>query len=345
MKYITGLPNMLDSKTLSKKLEDVLESGVLTNNGPRVQELEELFEEKFGCPAVAYVNATAGLQALGHFIANKEIDIQSFTFIATATALKDFKLTFVDINDHYQSKVYPNGRQYLLTNLFGSCGSLNENVYYDNAHALGVKYNGKSVAQYGKASVFSLHSTKFLNGIEGGIVACPNDMVEQFKEFRNFGYKINSPKIYTGEIGSYGINAKMSELHATVALHHFNYLEHLIDLNKERYEWYRKWLPESCKLIEYPKEVSPNYSYIVVRVPAALRDKLCDFLYNEGVYVKQYFMPLHLLNSYLSNNHRDLKNTETIAKEVIALPQGIQLKQEKDVVYICKAIRQFFKDN
>ena len=360
MRYLTGLPNILDSKKLSRKLEDVLESGVLTNSGPQVQKLEEKMEQLLKVPCVAFSNATVGLEALCRILKFEDYWVPSFTFMATASApvLAGKSIRFLDL---YKSSdpgyTYlpslcekTNGSGILIANLFGSCipydsilhRNKEQQIIYDNAHALGVKFNGESLATKGLASVYSLHATKFINGIEGGIVACVNPLlVEKLKQYRNFGFSTGPGNRFTGDIESIGSNAKMSELHACTALHNLHYLEFLIDLNMERHSWYKKYLPEQCQLIDYPAYCQSNYSYIVIRVPAFHRDPLSEFLYKEGIYVKHYFKPLHKLPVF--NSNQDLINTEEIAKEVIVLPQGIQLKSEKDVILICDKIKQFFK--
>ena len=40
-------------------------------------------------------------------------------------------------------------------------------VIYDAAHTFGERYKGKSVAEFGDASIFSFHATKVFNSIEG----------------------------------------------------------------------------------------------------------------------------------------------------------------------------------
>ena len=350
MKYVTGRPNLLDTKSLSKKLEQVLGSGILTNNGPKVIELEEEFESLTGVPCVAVANATLGLEALCRIF--KISDVPSFSFVASVSALRQSKdlNVFYDVDDYYQPSLQSIRKKgTILTSLFGSCGNIDEyskictTSIYDNAHGLGVKWNGRYLANYGNASVYSLHATKFINGVEGGLVSCSDlDIIDTLKEYRNFGFMIQSSDIFSGEVSSLGTNAKMSELHATVALHNLHYLDFLIDLNRERYEWYLKWLPAQCELIKYSDiRISPNYSYIIVRVNESVRDKLCEYLYKEGVYVKKYFTPVHKMKTY--SNGQTLPNTEKISKEVIALPQGVQLRREEDVLWICTKIREFFK--
>lgn len=350
MKFITGSPNILDKKNLLKKIGSVIDSGILTNNGPRVKELEEKFECLTGVPGVAVCNATAGLETLielttkTHSLFSTSIEVNSFTFIATVhSILKNPNLSpkFIDVDNFYQAD--PSSNKFIVSNLFGSCGQLKNTGIYDNAHGLGVKYQNKSIAEFGLASVYSLHATKFLNGIEGGIIASKNkDLIQKIKQYRNFGYKNFSPKIFSGEIDSIGTNYKMSELHAVVAAHHIDYIKYLIDLNKERYEWYKEYLPEECKLITYPDAVDSNYSYIVIRVDKSVREHLCQELLDKGIYTRQYFIPAHKTIPYKKFT-KELKNTEVFAEECLCLPQGIQIKSKEDVIFICQNIRNILR--
>lgn len=354
MKFTTGKPNIIDRPGLLKKLDKILDRGILTNNGPVVKELEDRFETLFGVPGLCYANATLALEALLKVthkgLTEYLVHTPSFSFVATSSAIKEARrgIKFVDINTFYQQEPLEFKLPYstsLLVNLFGSCGELKDNAYYDNAHAIGVKYKDKPIAQFGRASVYSLHSTKFINGIEGGIIATQDkELLDNLKSFRNFGYSNFSTKAFSGEVVRSGTNAKMSELHAAVALHHLHYLDFLIGINKERYDWYQELLPPQAHLIKYPQYVSPNYSYIVIRVPENRRDELCQYLLDHKVFVRQYFMPIHLMPPYIEKKAISLPNTEQYSRQVLALPQGIQLKRKEDVMEICFLIRDFFKD-
>lgn len=346
MRFLTGLPNQPDIKTLTKKLGTVLESGVLTNNGPRVQELEEKVSEILEVPTLALANATLGLQFLAKRMNTSRC--QSFSFIATGSCMEDIPGNYLEVDSSYQPYVTRSIENAVFTNLFGGCGDLDyyeansTNCFYDNAHALGVKYNGRPVSNSKLSGVISLHSTKFINGIEGGLITCPNkELYNAIKKYRNFGYAETSDNKFAGVTDGFGINAKLSELHATVALHNLKYLGFLIEVNRERYEWYAKYLPEQCDLIKFAPSVSPNYSYIIIRVKKEVRNALCEFLYKEGIYVKQYFTPIHTIY----DSKQSMPFTKRLAAETIALPQGLQLKTENDVLFICTKIMDFFKQN
>ena len=53
----------------------------------------------------------------------------------------------------------------------------NLKVIYDAAHAIGSKYNGKSILSYGDISAVSTHATKLLNSGEGGGCVAKNKKI------------------------------------------------------------------------------------------------------------------------------------------------------------------------
>ncbi|MEO7428675.1 MAG: DegT/DnrJ/EryC1/StrS family aminotransferase, partial [Acidimicrobiales bacterium] len=86
-------------------------------------------------------------------------------------------------------------------------------VVYDAAHGLGSERSGRAIGGFGAAEVFSLSPTKVVVAGEGGLVttndAALADAVRLGRDYGNPGdYDCQFP----------GLNARMSELHAAVAL-------------------------------------------------------------------------------------------------------------------------------
>ena len=75
----------------------------------------------------------------------------------------------------------------------------------------------------GAAEVFSLHATKLLNGFEGGLVATDDAaFAAAVASSRNFGFRGQDT------IGGDGTNAKLSEVHAALALRHLKLIDETI---------------------------------------------------------------------------------------------------------------------
>ena len=85
-----GRPNMGDRQALLRRIDDILERKWLTNDGPLVREFERRICQLVSVKhCVAVCNATVGFEILTKAIGlSGEVIVPSFTFIATAHALR-----------------------------------------------------------------------------------------------------------------------------------------------------------------------------------------------------------------------------------------------------------------
>ncbi|HMY75493.1 MAG TPA: DegT/DnrJ/EryC1/StrS family aminotransferase, partial [Blastocatellia bacterium] len=89
-KLHVGRPNLGNKARLLERINEVLESGWLTNNGPYLQEFERRIAALTGVKhCIAVCNATVGLEiAIRGLGLVGEVIVPSFTFAATAHALQ-----------------------------------------------------------------------------------------------------------------------------------------------------------------------------------------------------------------------------------------------------------------
>lgn len=231
-------PTLDDVPGLTRRLGAVLESGMLTN-GRAVRELEELVAARLGVDHVVGVSScTAGLmlvyQALGAGPGSRVV-LPSFTFAASAHAVAWTGATpdFCDVTPDRGSADVASMEAVLgdgdrpvalsATHVYGHAAEVEAigalaaphriPVVYDAAHALGSERRGQPVGGFGTAEVFSLSPTKVVVAAEGGLVAT-NDagLAETLRLGRDYG----NPGDYDCRFP--GLNARLSELHATVAM-------------------------------------------------------------------------------------------------------------------------------
>lgn len=232
-------PTIDDPVALTKDLGSIIESGLLTN-GATVRRLEEAVGERLGTEVVAVSSCTAGLmlvlQAVG---ATGRVVIPSFTFSASAHAViwAGGTVDFADV-ERARATLDPEGLAELLdgasamtaTHIYGTpcdVGALGKladaagiPLVYDAAHALGSARGGVPVGRFGVAEVFSLSPTKVVVAGEGGLVSTTDaDLAKSLRMGRDYG----NPGDYDTRFC--GLNARMSELHATVALDSFARLD------------------------------------------------------------------------------------------------------------------------
>src|ERR1700693_1635521 len=83
-------PRFPDLALIHSEFDDVLTSGIVTNNGPWVQKFEARLSEIIGVPTLAFNNGMTALmtmlRAVG--VSTTEVVCPSFTFAATPAAVE-----------------------------------------------------------------------------------------------------------------------------------------------------------------------------------------------------------------------------------------------------------------
>lgn len=297
-------------------VREIFKSGYLTNNGALHKRLEAALSEKLGAPQIKlFVNGHLALECLlqAFELAGGEIVTTPFTFISTTHAIVRAGCTpvFCDVEKDYftldpallEEKITPRTRAIVSVHVYGNpcdmetigriAAKYDLPVLYDAAHAFGVTVNGRGVAAFGNASMFSFHATKSFNTIEGGAVACWDEaLAARLESLKNFG-------LVDGErIESVGGNAKMNEFQAAMGLCNLRYFESEIEKRRLAVERYRQNLGQikGISLRPVPAGVKSNYAYFPASFdPEAFgrtRDDVAETLKRCNIFPRKYFFPL-----------------------------------------------------
>jgi dTDP-4-amino-4,6-dideoxygalactose transaminase len=360
-----GRPNLGDRHKFLERACEMFDRRWLTNDGPLVKEFERRVSETVAVKhCMVMCNATIALEiAVRALDLHGEVIVPSYTFIATAHALKWQEITpvFADI-DPCTHNVNPAGIIRLITprtsgivgvHVWGRpCDTegIEEiakdrglKVMYDAAHAFGCSHRGQMIGGFGACEVFSFHATKFLNSFEGGAVVTNDDaLAEKIRLMRNFGFAGFDRVIYPGT------NGKLTEICAAMGLTSLESFDALINLNRRNYEAYRLGLEglPGISLIVYAAGERNNFQYIVVEVdPESCpldRDELVLVLHAENVLARKYLWPgchrMEPYRSYYPNAGLLLPNTERVAGRIMLLPTG-QAVTPAEIATICNIIR------
>lgn len=336
--YVT-MPTLAPLKEVDAYLEKVWASGVMTHNGPLVQQFEREFSAYSGVEkTVAVNNGTLAIQLALRALnlpAGGEIITTPFTFIATISSIlyEGFKPVYCDIDPEtlnldpkkIEALITPKTVAILPVHVFGNpcdCEAIDEiakkhnlKVVYDAAHAVGVTYHGKSIFTYGDASSTSFHATKLLNTSEGGGVFSTNPTVDQkVRELRFFGY--NAAK----DVDCVGTNAKMTEVNAAIGLANLRYMDAILADRKKKYKLYKSILSQNATLSFQEIDESCNCSYfpVIFDSEAALL-KVDAELRKGNVFARRYFYPS--VNAYKKLGvEATCPISEDISSRILCLP-------------------------
>jgi len=197
------------------------------------------------------------------------------------------------------------------------------------------------IGSMAKAEMFSLNASKLINGGEGGyVITSCSEIYEGLKRKRNFGFegldRINMPG---------GINAKLNEMHAGMALTSLNSLENTVKHNKEIYYIYKREFSNltGLKILEFNEEYRTSYMKVVIEVTDVwpfTRDFTINALDAENILSAAYYCPaLHQRHLKYSNFSGKLPNTEKLFKQFILMPSGSTV-MPKDI-HIIREFLQF----
>lgn len=353
-------PTLPPIEEYTSYLEEIWSTGVLTHNGPCVQQLEKSIEKMLSVDRfIACSNGTIALQmAIKALGLQGEIITTPFSWIATVSAIKWEGCTpvFCDIDpqtfninaDQIEALITPNTVGILPVHVFGNpCDvekieeisrEYNIPVIYDAAHALGTTYRGKSVLSYGQISAVSLHATKILNAAEGGACVTSNrSIAKKLERIRFFGHDEKK------EIVEDGFNGKLSELHAALGLANLKNLEAVQSQRSLNYSRYRANLREIGELrVQKLNGDGCNYSYfpIVFESEEKLNEAL-NILEHNQIYARRYFYPsLNTMEKILKYSPADL--AMSLSKRILCLPLFFGLT-DNQIDKTCELIHGLFE--
>ena len=344
----TYLPNINKYKSY---IDEIFQSGKITNYGSLVQKLEKRLAEYLGVKNIVLVaNGTVALE-----IAYRALDLKGFvittpfSFVATTSSLVTNGLLpiFTDIDPmtlnidtkKIEEQITPNASAIVATHVFGNPCEVEAieriakkyklKVVYDGAHTFGVKYKSGSVAKFGDITALSFHATKIFHTIEGGALIINDDeLVQKTRYLINFGIK-NSE-----EIPHLGTNAKMNEFEAAMGLCLLDDIEEIKNSRKKVYEKYQNELNGLVNFQKRSENATQNYSYAPVifksekellKVQKALNDK--------QIFPRRYFYPSLDTLTYIEPK-QECKISRDISKRILCLPIFNELEKDTQSIII-----------
>jgi len=331
------MPTLAPLSELFPLLESAWKTGILTHNGPLVQRFEKEAATALGVPRlVAVSNGTIALQmAIRALEIRGEIITTPFTFVATLSSIlwENCTPVFVDIDPdtfnldpaQIESVITPRTRAIMPVHVFGNPCETDTieriarahglKVIYDAAHAVGVRYKGRSLLSYGDISATSFHATKMLNTAEGGAcIALDPSLHEKLKSIRFFGF--NDRK----EVVTLGFNGKMTEVHAALGLANLKWLPAALNDRAEKYARYKALLSRNPHLSFQKINESSNFSYFPVVFPTEEALLACEARLNRHrIFPRRYFYPpVHTFYNLAPPGSFPI--AESISSRILCLP-------------------------
>lgn len=362
MKYNVYQPSLTGNE--KRYVDECIDTSWISSKGHFVNDFEEAFSKYIGVKyAVGVCNGTVAIQvamkALG-ITKDDEVICPTFTYIASANPIVEAgaKVVFVDsLRESWQMdpqdvrrKITDKTKAIMVVHLYGHPCEMDEimkiakehNLYVieDCAEAIGSEYKGKKVGSFGDVACFSFFGNKTITCGEGGMVLTNSDYLHE-RIIKIKGQGLAKYREYWHD--TIGFNFRMTNIQAAIGLAQFEQIQKFIDKKRQISDWYKKYLKNLP--IEFHNEVgNVKHTYWMNSIlveSADFRQKLRDFMKENGIETRPTFYPIHTMPMYAVKYEKH-PVAEDIALRGINLPSYPGLNEE-DVKNICDVVRKYYK--
>ena len=342
------------------EIKDIWDSHWLTNMGEKHKKFEkELLDYLETDNVTLFTNGHLALEcAIAAMKLKGEVITTPFTFASTTHAIVRNGLVpvFCDINyDDYtidaskiENLITEKTCAIIPVHVYGNVCNIDEmekiakkhnlKVIYDAAHTFGETINGKGIANFGDASIFSFHATKVFNTIEGVAVAYRSEGLNKvLYDMKNFGIEDQETVRYIGG------NAKMNEFQAAMGICNLRHIDDEIMKRKKVVERYRERLNDvkGIKICREQEGVCSNYAYFPVLFEnyKYSRDEIFEMLGKNNINARKYFYPLTSTFDCYKGRFNILETpiAKYISERILTLPLYADLDLN-DVDRICDIV-------
>lgn len=353
---------------------EVLKGDWLTT-GPNVTKFEAEIAKRSGTEdAVVVSNGTAALHAAyraANIKAGDEVITTPMTFAATAAAAmaEGAKIVFADIDsdtgnisvDSVASLITPRTKVIAGVDYAGHPIDIDElkKLAHDNgallvedgAHSIGSTYRGRPVGQDADLTTFSFFPTKNMTTGEGGAVVSPRaDLLDRARKFRMHGLvRDKSIQRYPNEgdwhqeIHEVGLNYRLPDILCALGSSQLDRLDVFKEKRRHIFESYQAAFADLDGVILPTKRdyVDPIWHLYPIRVPAADRKRIFDYMRAKGVIVQVNYIPVYWHPAFEDLGYK--RGLAPIAEDYyrgeISLPMYADLN-ESDLARVIEVFRE-----
>lgn len=354
-----------------KYLEQCIDTGWISSEGPFVREFETRFSARVGRRhGVAVCNGSAALDAAVAALGvgeGDEVIMPTFTIISCASAISRLGATPVLVDcdpktwnmtpSAVEARITPRTRAVMVVHIYGLPVDMDPllniarhhelKVIEDAAEMIGQTYRGKPCGSFGDLSTFSFYPNKHVTTGEGGMIVTDDDaLAEKCRSLRNLAFSPER-RFFHEELGW---NFRMTNLQAAVGLAQLERLDEFIHRKRHIFARYSELLSGVRGLqlpvarTDYAENI--NWVYGVVLDDAVTFDAVEAMrrLHKEGIGTRPFFWPMHEQPVYLRMGlFRDERYpcAERLARRGFYIPSGLALTDDQ-IFRVADAMKEVF---
>lgn len=354
-----------------KYLQQCIDTGWISSEGPFVTQFEEQFSAKVGRKyGVAVCNGTAALEvaiaALG-IGKGDEVILPTFTIISCAAAVvrsgavpvlvdADRDTWNMDIAE-IEGKITPRTKAIMVVHIYGLPVDMDPvrkitqkhglRIIEDAAEMHGQTYKGQPCGSFGDISIFSFYPNKLITTGEGGMIVTDDEKLgEKCRSLRNLCF---GKKRFVHE--ELGWNFRMTNLQAAIGVAQLEQFDRFVKKKREMGARYTRLLKDVDVLqLPLPKTDYADNIYWIYGI--VLEDSVgCDAeeamvqLAKRGIGTRPFFWPMHKQPVFrkmgLFKGER-YPVAERLARRGFYIPSGLGLT-EKQAQTAAREIRELMR--
>lgn len=342
---------------------DAIKSNYVSGFAPPVEKFENEFARKFGAKHAIGVNSGGSalflaVKALG-IGPGDEVIMPSFTMVASPAAATHCGATpvFVDSSEEslnidpkkIEEKITPRTKAIMPVHIYGEPCDMdpimdiakrhNLHVIEDAAEIHGAKYKGKMAGTFGIANCFSLFANKIMTSGEGGMILTNDDnLANVLRHMRSYDFDDNMHFWHK----TVAFNMRFPALNAALGSAQLERLDELVEKRRANADYYTAGLKDVPGLRFFPEKPNTYCVFWMYGILAPHRDELIDFLAENGIETRTFFIPMHRQPVYkhLQTNEK-FPWADHYGDNGLYLPSSSQLTNEqKD--YVIGKIKEFY---
>jgi perosamine synthetase len=352
----------------SEYLQDCLTTTLVSSVGPYVDRFEAMLAEITGAGrAVATVNGTAALHVcllLAGVRPGDEVIIPTLTFVATAnavsycgaiphladaafgdlgidaTALRAYLAGAAEIHQgecrnrgtgrriRAMVPMHTFGHPSDMEELAAVCADFHLVLIEDAAEALGSRYRGRHVGNYGSLSALSFNGNKIVTTGGGGAILT-NDL-ELGRQAKHITTTAKLPHPWAFRHDRVGFNYRMPNLNAALGCAQLERLPDFLAAKRALANAYRAAFAgmPGLRFVDEPAGSESNFwlnAVLLDEAHAGLRDVTLEMAVKQEVALRPAWVPMHQLSMYAACPRMDLATADSLARRILNLPSGAGL--------------------
>ena len=349
-------------------ISNVLESRWI-GQGPRVDEFEKKFEERFGAGNTA-ISCGSGTDALhlAYLLAGVKSGDEVICTVFTCTASNlpalyiGAKPIFADIipstlnidPKHVRKLITSKTKAIVFVDYGGLPAELDElleisrefniPLIEDAAHALGATYKKRPIGSTSDYTIFSFQAIKHITTADGGMLMIKDQAkVDEAKRLRWFGIDRNSKfhGIWENDIHEIGFKYQMNDIAAAMGLAALEEFDQTLQIRRNLLHAYMKELADISNVEIIGAPISEDHAAWLCTIIVPDARELRDYLFTKDIESGQ----VHFRNdryTVFGGRKSKLANMDSVESKYLVLPLHTHM-QVDDVVRIAEHIRDFFK--